>query len=168
MAAILLPCGKPVQSPVQCRPEALDGWVVDPCGSSTSVPIWVGGQSRASFDRAVRFGNGWMPFALPMEQIADWIRSADLPSDFEVVFGPMPPLDPMGDPNGVERVIEEHERAGATGLAMRFEHRSLTHYFEQLEADRITRYHVGRLRHLGYDVALTATPPTRPPTQAFS
>lgn len=30
-------------------------------------------------------------------------------------------------------------------------------YFERLDADRITRYHVGRLRHLGYDVALTAT-----------
>jgi hypothetical protein len=30
-------------------------------------------------------------------------------------------------------------------------------YFERLEADRITRYHVGRLRHLGYDVTLTAT-----------
>lgn len=116
------------------RPDALDGWVVDPCGTSTSVPIWVGGQSRASFDRAVRVGNGWMPFALPLEQIAEWVRAAELPDDFEVAFGPMPPLDPIGDPSSVEREIEEHERAGGTALQLRFAHQSLAQYFEQLEA----------------------------------
>jgi probable F420-dependent oxidoreductase len=116
------------------RPTALEGFIVQPCGTSTHVPVWVGGRSRRSFERAVKHGDGWTPFALTLEEISAYLASVELPDDFEVVMGTTPALDPLNDPGATEAAIARYEAAGVTGLAMRFVHQSLSHYHEQLDA----------------------------------
>jgi probable F420-dependent oxidoreductase len=116
------------------RSTAKEGWIVEPCGSSTHVPIWVGGRTRRSFERAIEYGDGWAPFALSPDEIASIVSSVELPDEFEIVLGPMPALDPLGDPSGTETALAVYEAAGVTGLAMRFVHDSLAQYYEQLEA----------------------------------
>jgi alkanesulfonate monooxygenase SsuD/methylene tetrahydromethanopterin reductase-like flavin-dependent oxidoreductase (luciferase family) len=116
------------------RRDATEGWLVDPCGASTHVPIWVGGQSRLSLDRALAYGDGWMPGNLTLEQVKSYLASVELPDNFEVLLWPVPPLDPLGDPSGAEHSIELRRQAGATGMTLRFQHRSMSHYLEQLEA----------------------------------
>jgi probable F420-dependent oxidoreductase len=116
------------------RPTAKEGWIVEPCGNSAHVPIWVGGRTRRSLERAITYGDGWAPFALTCDEISALVSSAELPDDFEIVLGPMPALDPLGDPRGTEAALELYKAAGVTGLAMRFVHRSLSQYYEQLEA----------------------------------
>src|SRR3954466_14958807 len=46
------------------------GLTVEPCAQQQRVPIWVGGRTSASLRRAVRLGDGWMPFGLTGDQIA--------------------------------------------------------------------------------------------------
>jgi hypothetical protein len=55
-------------------------------------------------------------------------------SDLDVVLAPDPPLDPAGDPVGATSTVRDYRAVGATGLSVRFRHRSKQHYLEQLEA----------------------------------
>jgi probable F420-dependent oxidoreductase len=118
-----------------------DGWIVDPSGVQEDLPVWVGGRTRRSLRRALELGDGWIPFGMTLDELAPMLadpRVADARSTraFEVVLAPEPPLDPLGDPAGVERVVRAYQAAGATALALRFEQRSRSHYLEQLEAMR--------------------------------
>jgi hypothetical protein len=53
---------------------------------------------------------------------------------FEVVLAPGPALDPVGDPQAAADVVRAYRALGATGLSLRFRHRSRDHYIEQLAA----------------------------------
>jgi len=108
-----------------------EGFVVSPAGEQTDIPIWIGGQSARSLRRAKELGNGWAPFRLKPDQIAQMLEHG---SPAEVVLQPEPPVDPVGDPDGTRAVVERLRAAGATMLNLRFAHHSLDHYCEQLAA----------------------------------
>jgi probable F420-dependent oxidoreductase len=105
--------------------------MVRPAGIQTPPPIWVGGRTARSLRRAVELGDGWAPFGLPVETIAEMLVRAT-PGD--VVLAPGRPIDPIGDPAGTSRAVATLREAGATILSLRFVHHSPDHYCEQLAA----------------------------------
>jgi probable F420-dependent oxidoreductase len=109
-------------------------FVVDPHAVQDRVPLWVGGRTRRSLRRAVTLGDGWVPFALTLEQASDMLRSFELPDGFEVVLGPEAPLDPLAQPGRAEAALERLGRAGTTVAVGRVVHTSLAHFLEQMEA----------------------------------
>jgi probable F420-dependent oxidoreductase len=115
------------------------GMIIDPCGVQDQVPIWVGGRTRRSLRRAVELGDAWYPFAVTPGQVADWIsesRSTEAwqqrKTPLEIVLAAR--LDPLRAPEDTARTIQELGQAGAGTLMVRFVHRSLDQYLEQLEA----------------------------------
>jgi probable F420-dependent oxidoreductase len=118
-------------------------FVVDPAGVQRPVPVWIGGRTGRSLRRAVELADAWAPFALQPEEVARLLataRSTDAwqrrGNPLEVVLQPVPPLDPLDAPGAAAETLEAHEAAGATAVAVRFRHRSPTHFVEQLEALR--------------------------------
>lgn len=114
---------------------------VDPTAVQERVPIWIGGRTARSLRRALELGDAWTPFALEPDEVADLLKRARDTEAWEararpldVGLAPEPPLDPLGDPAGARRAIEEHAAKGATFLNLRFRHRSRAHCIEQLEA----------------------------------
>ncbi len=116
------------------------GFVVDPCGIQTDIPIWIGGRTHRSLRRAVELADGWAPFQLNVDEVARmllvesqtdaWgLRSTPI----EVLLQP-DPIDPLGNPDATATTIRELRDASATGMNTRFVHHSLAHYLEQLEA----------------------------------
>jgi alkanesulfonate monooxygenase SsuD/methylene tetrahydromethanopterin reductase-like flavin-dependent oxidoreductase (luciferase family) len=106
------------------------------------VPLWVGGRTYRSLRRAVELGDGWTPFALRTEQIADMVdraRQTDAwaarsASPIDIILQNEHPLDPMGEPQRVADQLGRFVAAGATGVNVRFVHHSPAHYREQLAA----------------------------------
>ena len=120
---------------------AFSGVVVDPSGARRHVPIWVGGRTRRSLRRAIELGDGWIPFGLVLDDLRDVLGPGPLAdaraargAGFDLVLAPEPPLDPVGDPGHAGEVVRAYGALGATGLTLRFRHRSRDHYVEQLEA----------------------------------
>lgn len=118
---------------------AYDDWLVDPCGVQGHLPIWVGGRTRRSLRRALRLGDGWVPFGLDPDEIARMLAAEDdlrgeRRGPVEVVLAPEPPVAPDTDPDGTLATLRAYADVGATMLNVRFRHRSLAHYLEQLEA----------------------------------
>jgi probable F420-dependent oxidoreductase len=118
-----------------------DGIVVDPCAIQAPAPIWVGGRTARSLRRAVELGDGWCPFAISPRRAAAWIGEAketgswqDRDRPLEVVLVSRDPVDPSRDPDATRATVGELREAGATAMSLRFVHRSLTNYIEQLEA----------------------------------
>jgi probable F420-dependent oxidoreductase len=118
-------------------------FVVDPAGVQRPVPIWIGGRTARSLRRAVELADAWAPFALQPAEVARLLAAARSTEAWErreraleVVLQPAPPLDPVDAPDAAGDTIEAHRAAGATGLALRFRHRSPAHFVEQLEALR--------------------------------
>jgi probable F420-dependent oxidoreductase len=111
---------------------AFDAMVVDPHAVQARVPIWVGGRTARSLRRALELGDGWVPFGLTPEEVAELLDRIGRPDD--VVLAPEPPLDPMADPDGTRRTMDRYVQAGATVLNLRLVHRSAAHCCEQLEA----------------------------------
>ncbi|HMC40471.1 MAG TPA: TIGR03619 family F420-dependent LLM class oxidoreductase [Acidimicrobiales bacterium] len=111
------------------------GLAVVPHAPRTEVPIWIGGRSRRSLQRAVELADGWTPFALRNSAVAEMLSGVDLPAGFEVVL-PTPPLDPSGGdgPAACRRVLGDLAAAGATAVHAALVHHSADHYLEQLEA----------------------------------
>ena len=114
---------------------------IDPVATSTTAPIWIGGQSARSLARAVEFGEAWAPFGLKPNEVSQLLAAAESSASWsqrtkplEVFLQPTPPLDPVGDPEATRRTLNEWIAGGATGLTLRFVHHSLDHYCEQLEA----------------------------------
>jgi probable F420-dependent oxidoreductase len=119
-----------------------DGLVVDPCGVQRDVPIWVGGRTRRSLRRAVELGDAWAPFGLGVDEVQRLLEHARSSEAWSARRAPLgvwlqtSPLDPAGDPEATRRQVDALRAAGATGLSVRFVHRSRDHFLEQLEALR--------------------------------
>lgn len=118
------------------------GFVVDPVSVQTDVPIWIGGRTGRSLRRAVEVGDGWAPFGLTPDEMAEHLTRARDTEAWERRRTPLDialqpgPLDPAGDPDATRRRLDELTAMGATVLEARFVHHSLAHYLEQLEALR--------------------------------
>lgn len=117
------------------------GMVVDPCARQASVPLWIGGRTARSLRRAVELGDGWVPFGIKAVDVAAMLAHARTTPAWsarqrplEVVLRNGRALDPLGDPDGARAAVDRLVGAGATGLQLWFDHRSLAHYLEQLEA----------------------------------
>jgi probable F420-dependent oxidoreductase len=124
------------------------GFLVDPCGVQRDVPIWLGGRSPRSLRRALAFGDGWDPFRFTLAELTlllprarEWREWRERTAPFEVVLT----LDRLLDPTlrderaALVELVARYQAVGATVLNLRFRHRSLEHYLEQLAVfvDRI-------------------------------
>lgn len=110
------------------------GLTVDPCALQPHMPIWVGGRTQRSLRRALTLADGWCPFGIPVATAGEWLRSRDVPEDFEVVLPADRPLDPVGAPDATAETLEAMAAAGTTVVSARFVHNSREHYLEQLHA----------------------------------
>lgn len=106
--------------------------LVEPHAVQPRVPIWIGGRTRRSLRRAVSQGDGWVPFGLRPEAMADMLAAAAPPAGFEVVLPSGRPVDPLGDPAATERVLCRLRDAGATVVGAGITATSVQHYCEQL------------------------------------
>jgi probable F420-dependent oxidoreductase len=124
------------------------GIVVDPAGVQASVPIWLGGRSPRSLRRALLLGDGWDPFGLTLDELTallgrarDWGAWRERSAPFDVVLTPDRLLDPTApaERTALADLVGRYRDIGATVMNVRFRHRSLEHYLEQLAvfADRI-------------------------------
>ncbi|WP_329164591.1 LLM class F420-dependent oxidoreductase [Streptomyces sp. NBC_01267] len=110
-----------------------EGFVVDPHAVQPQVPLWIGGRTARSLRRAVEYGDGWVPFGLPVDRLAEMLAAAELPENFDVVLS-AGRTDPSGDPEATGRALRRVREAGATVVSTAIDARSATHYCEQLEA----------------------------------
>ena len=117
-------------------------FLVDPCGVQEHVPIWLGGRSPRSLRRALEFGDGWDPFKLTLAELEPllararaWREWQARTAPFDVVLAPDRLLDPTlpAERAALIDLVERYRAIGATVLNLRFCHRSLAHYLEQLE-----------------------------------
>ncbi len=125
----------------------VDGFVLDPVAVQAPPPIWVGGRTPRSLRRAVEHGDGWVPFGLSADEIAmllararsGWEAWDQRRQPFDVVVWPEPPIDPAGDPDGLNVAIDRARSAGATVVNLRFRSESPEHHAEQmaLAAERL-------------------------------
>ncbi len=109
-------------------------FVVEPHATQERVPLWIGGRTPRSLRRAVTYGDGWVPFGLGLDQLAEMLDKHQLPDGFEVVLGTGRPLDPTGDPDATSRVLTRVRDTGATLVNATISSTSADHYCEQLEA----------------------------------
>lgn len=110
------------------------GLTVDPCALQGHMPIWIGGRTKRSLRRALTLADGWCPYYVSVDTAAEWLRTRDLPSGFEVVLPADRPLDPVGEPEATKETLLVMARAGTTIVSARFVHHSLEHYLEQIHA----------------------------------
>jgi probable F420-dependent oxidoreductase len=117
--------------------------VVEPCGVSRQLQIWVGGRTHRSLRRALDLADGWIPFGLGAGELTSLLgepelrgRIAERAEGFEIVLAPEPPLDPLRDTSGTRSTLRAYASMGATALNVRFRHDSRAHLVEQLEAMR--------------------------------
>jgi probable F420-dependent oxidoreductase len=118
-------------------------FVIDPPAEQARVPIWIGSRSARSLRRALVFGDGWDPFGLDLLGLGRLLeRARGSPAwaarrtPFAVVLSPERVLDPCDREERIALtdMVETYERIGATVLSLRFRHRSLAHYLDQLDA----------------------------------
>jgi probable F420-dependent oxidoreductase len=107
--------------------------IVEPCAQQERVPIWVGGRTSASLRRAVRLGDGWMPFGLAGDQIATMLAEVNVPDGFEVILSTGSAVDPGRDTERLRRLLRKLRDAGATAVTCSLHAGSAAHYCEQLE-----------------------------------
>ncbi|MFD6130453.1 TIGR03619 family F420-dependent LLM class oxidoreductase [Streptomyces diastaticus] len=111
-----------------------EGFVVEPHAVQESVPLWIGGRTPRSLRRAVTYGDGWVPFGLPLGRLREMVCAAPLPAGFEVVLSAGRPLDPSGDADAAARALRGVSEAGATLVSVALAAESASHYVEQLAA----------------------------------
>lgn len=111
---------------------SFSGMTVLPHAVQSRVPIWVGGRSPASLQRAVELADGWIPFGLNADAITEMMSRVALPDGFEVVLGSGRPLDPAGDGATTRRRLVELRAAGATMVNCSVAADSAHHYIAQL------------------------------------
>lgn len=111
-----------------------DGVVVDPHAVQENVPLWIGGRTPRSLRRALTLADGWIPFGLPLETMAEMLNNAEVPEGFEVALSPGRSLDPIGDRERTKQSLGNLSGAGATVASVTIAAESVDHYCEQLEA----------------------------------
>ncbi|MGW0027713.1 LLM class F420-dependent oxidoreductase [Rhodococcus sp. NPDC003383] len=109
---------------------------VRPHAVQPRVPFWIGGRTGRSLRRAVTLGDGWLPFGLTVQQIAEMLRKVDPPEGFDVVLDAGRPLDPLGDRDATLRALERRRAIGATIVSATFAATGADHYCDQLAALR--------------------------------
>jgi probable F420-dependent oxidoreductase len=112
------------------------GLAVEPCAVQPRVPIWVGGRTARSLRRAVRLGDGWMPYGLSTAALTDMLGGLDLPAGFEVVLPTGRAIDPLGDADDARDRLQRLRAAGATAVTCTVAADSADHYCRQLVALR--------------------------------
>jgi probable F420-dependent oxidoreductase len=110
------------------------GLTVDPCAVQAHMPFWIGGRTKRSLRRALTLADGWSPFGISVATAAEWLQSRDVPAGFEVVLPADQPLDPVKSPEATQETLQTMAAAGTTIVSARFNHHSLQHYLEQIEA----------------------------------
>lgn len=108
-------------------------FLVEPHALQPRVPIWIGGRTRRSLRRAVSHGDGWVPFGLKPETMAEMLADVAPPAGFEIVLPSGRPLDPLGAPESTARTLQQLRDAGATVVGAGITADSPQHYHEQLE-----------------------------------
>jgi probable F420-dependent oxidoreductase len=122
-----------------------EGFIVEPSGLPRRVPVWVGGRTRRSLRRALELGDAWMPFSFKLDDLRALLTDLNTVEalaryrfehgvDLQLILAPEPPIDPIGDPDGTAEFLASYVEIGATGFSLRFDHHSLAHYVEQMEA----------------------------------
>ena len=105
------------------------------------VPIWLGGRSARSLRRALRLADGWDPFRFTADELEallqrarDWPEWSGRVDGFELVFAPDLEFDlaDAAQRGGMVDTVGRYRDLGATILNLRFRHRSLEHYLDQL------------------------------------
>jgi probable F420-dependent oxidoreductase len=120
---------------------AFGGLLVEPHAVRAHVPLWIGGRTARSLRRAVELGDAWAPFGLRTAELSELLTRArdtaawnERDAPLGVILQNDRPWDPVGEPDRVAEQLGRMRDIGATGLAVRFVHHSLTHYVEQLGA----------------------------------
>jgi len=115
--------------------------VVDPCAAQAHVPLWLGGRTPRSLRRALVYADGWDPFRLTLDDLAALVRRArewpewrERTLRFDLVLTPDAALDPVAQRAATIEAVGRYEAIGATILNLRFLHRSLEEYLDQLAA----------------------------------
>jgi probable F420-dependent oxidoreductase len=112
---------------------SFSGLTVDPVAVQDRVPIWVGGRSAGSLQRAIRLADGWMPFGITPGAVQAMLDGLERPEGFEVLLSTGAALDPESDPDGTREQLVALRRAGATAITCAIRARSTQHYCEQLD-----------------------------------
>jgi len=117
-----------------------------------SVPIWIGGSSRAALRRVAERGDGWIPQGTPRDQMRASIdviraRAAEVRPEAVLDLGFMPGMLYMGDPgwdvgescisgsaDKIAASLREAHDMGCNVLHLRFRSRSLDELCDQLAA----------------------------------
>jgi probable F420-dependent oxidoreductase len=107
--------------------------VVRPAAQQDRVPLWIGGSSLKSLQRAATLADGWVPFGLDLGGYRDLLDQVARPDGFEVVL-PGGRLDPLGSPDKAVARLTATSDVGATTLNVTIRAESADHYVEQLEA----------------------------------
>lgn len=107
--------------------------VVRPAAQQDRVPLWIGGSSLKSLQRAATLADGWVPFGLDLAGYKDLLDEVERPDGFEVVL-PAGRLDPIGTPEKAVGRLTATSDVGATTLNVTIRAESADHYVEQLEA----------------------------------
>jgi probable F420-dependent oxidoreductase len=122
-----------------------EGFIVEPSGLPRELEVWVGGRTRRSLRRALQLGDAWMPFGFKIDQLTELLTSPKVGDDLsrsahergrplKLILAPEPPIDPLGEPEGTAEFLASYVAIGATGLSVRFDHRSPAHFCEQMAA----------------------------------
>ncbi|MDF1604103.1 TIGR03619 family F420-dependent LLM class oxidoreductase [Nocardioides sp. YIM 152315] len=122
---------------------AFSDLVVEPHAVQERVPLWIGGRTPRSLRRAVELGDGWVPFGLGLDALADLLGRSEVPAGFEVVLSPGRPVDPIGDRDGTIRRMGRVRASGATLVSAAVHAESVDHYCEQLEALAVLGEEIG-------------------------
>lgn len=107
--------------------------VVRPAALQRQVPLWIGGSSLKSLQRAATLADGWVPFGLPLAGYRELLDQVEQPEGFEVVL-PGGRLDPLGSPEKALARLTATAEVGATTLNVTIRAESPAHYVEQLES----------------------------------
>lgn len=100
-------------------------------------PIWVGGNSRSAVRRAVRYGDGWIPWMLTPAQFAQSVAYARQLREREGRAAPVEYVAPLtvgadDDATAISALIDAWSAAGATSFHVGFAHHSLEHLLDRM------------------------------------
>jgi probable F420-dependent oxidoreductase len=117
-----------------------------------SMPIWIGGSSRAALRRVAERGDGWIPQGTPREQMRESIdviraRADEVRPDAVLDLGFMPGMVYVGEPDWdvgawcisgpadkIAESLREAHQLGCNVLHLRFRSRSLDELSDQIAA----------------------------------